>query len=320
MSIIALILKIKLKYITIESNIFGISLKFLFIFYIILSVFLIIQRGGIDFRAFNFDTIYDLRAENNISGFLGYMVNWCAKVLFPFFFMYYLYKKNIKMILLVSSLQLLLYLSFGNKAFLFSIGIVILSAIFMKKNIYLKGMGIFLTVINVFSLLLVYVNLTDILHRAIPYRMLFIPAQIQYQYYEFFSSKDKMVFAEGFIGKIFLLENDYQIPIPVLISNYFLDNDSHSNTGLFADAYYNGGILGMLIIASIFALILILIDSFTFNIPPFFVIGSLSYILFVLNDTGLQTTLLTGGLGLMIMLFVLLNWTVRGQNNWLTCK
>lgn len=313
--IIGLILRLKPKYIAIKGNAFSLFLIIAFVIYILMNVLLVIKRGGIDARAFNFDTIYALRSENNISGIAGYFVNWCAKSFFPFFLLYFYVRKKYILLFPISILQLLLYLSFGNKAFLFSLGVVIITIIFIEKNIYLKGLGIFLVFINIFSYVLKIFDITDSLYRAIPYRMLFIPAQIQFQYYAFFDVRDKMLYSEGLIGKLLLLNNPFSDPVPIIISRYYLGRDSFSNTGLFSDAYYNSGVFGMLIIAILLGLIFLFIDSTTFNVPLYVVVGSLSYIIFVLNDTGLQTTLLTGGLGLTIILLLLLNSSLKRYIN-----
>ncbi|OTN93234.1 hypothetical protein A5810_002096, partial [Enterococcus faecium] len=69
-------------------------IKLLFIFYLLSSFYLIIKRGGIDYRAFNFDTIYYLREENNISGIMGYLLNWNTKAIAPFLIALYIYEKK----------------------------------------------------------------------------------------------------------------------------------------------------------------------------------------------------------------------------------
>lgn len=315
MLIISLILKIKPRYLSFEKYPSSVLLKSIFYVFLLLNIFLIFERGGIDSRAFDFDTVYDLRSENNITGLLGYIVNWCAKSFFPFFFIYFYYKKKIPISVLLISLQVLLYLSFGNKAFLFSIGVVFISALFIQKRIFNKGMGLFLAILNIFAYVLNTTNITDSLFRAIPYRMLFIPSQIQFQYYEYFNSREKVLYSEGFIGKILNIDNALQNPVPLIISRYFLGRDSFSNTGLFSDAYYNAGIIGMIIVSVIFTVLLLIIDSTTLYVPIYIVVGSLSYIMFVLNDTGLQTTLLTGGLAINIILLQLLNSSMKSHRN-----
>lgn len=305
--IISLIVRIKPVPINIKDTTAQIWIKFIFVFYVIFTVYLFIKRGGIDTRAFNFDLIYDLRSENKIQGILGYIMNWCTKAYFPFFFLYFFYKKKYSMLFFVIMFQLLMYLSFGNKAFLFSIGVVVLTTYIMKKNNYLKGITLSIIGLNILSYILKAFNISDVLYRAIPYRMIFIPSQIQYQYFDFFKKGEKVLFADGIIGKILAIDSPYPDPIPLLISKYYLGSEAYANSGMFADAYANGGGILVVIIAIIFGIILYLIDSTTMNVPTYIVVGSSSYIMFVLNDTGLQTTLFTGGLGALMILLLLLN-------------
>jgi len=210
-------------------------------------------------------------------------------------------------------LQLLMYLSFGFKAFLFSIGVIIMCVLITKRGKFEREVIIALSSLNIIAYILDYFNITDTLRRAIPYRMLFIPSQIQFQYYEFFKDIEKMHFADGIIGKILSIESPFSEPAPFVISRFFSYNKvaSNSNTGLFSDAYSNGGFILMIIVAIMFAFILYVIDSVTYKLPLYVVVGSFSYMMFVLNDTSLQTTLLTGGMGLMIILLLLFNSSIE---------
>ncbi|NQE01024.1 hypothetical protein [Enterococcus gallinarum] len=140
--------------------------------------------------------------------------------------------------------------------------------------------------------------------------MLFIPSQIQYQYFDFFSINPKLHFSENFIGPIFGITNKYGVDIPILISRIFsgrIDNMAYSNTGIFSDAFSNGGFFAMIIVSIIFGFLLLLIDSCSKYVPMRITIPAFSYIMFVMNDTSLFTTFLTGGFGLMILFVYILN-------------
>lgn len=309
--IISLLLKLKPINIFEEIKSANVLLNTVFIIYLLITIFLIIKRGGIDFRALDFKTIYTLRSEAGFSGPLGYLLNWSAKVFCPFFFAFFLYKKNIWKQLLVLFLQLLLYLSFGFKAYLFSIGMLIMVVIVMKKNKFERDFTWGFTGIVVSSYILDILNISSTLLNSIPFRMIFVPAQIQYQYYEFFKYRDKMLFADGLLGKIFSIESPFDMPVPFVIAMYFQGVVSNSNTGIFSDAYSNGGLIAMIFFATLFALILYLIDSLTKRIPKYLVVASFSYMMFVVNDNSLLTSFLTGGMGLMLILLLLFNSSIK---------
>ncbi|TKN25129.1 hypothetical protein DVY48_08470 [Enterococcus faecium] len=285
-------------------------IKLLFIFYLLSSFYLIIKRGGIDYRAFNFDTIYYLREENNISGIMGYLLNWNTKAIAPFLIALYIYEKKYVKVAILLSIQIFYYLSFGNKAYLFSIFALLSIAFLMNfKNFIIKFTFLF-SLTNLLSMFLNMYFSVDFLQRAIPYRMLYIPSQIQYQYFDFFYIHPKLHFSENFIGSIFGISNKYGIEIPILISRIFsgrIDNMAYSNTGIFSDAYSNGGFLAMIVISAIFGFLLVIVDSCSKAVPLKITIPAYSYIMFVMNDTSLFTTFLTGGFGLMIFLIYILN-------------
>lgn len=285
-------------------------LQFLFFFYIISSAYLIFRRGGIDYRAFNFDTIYYLRDENNISGIMGYLLNWNTKAIAPFLIALYIYEKKYVKLIFILGIQILFYLSFGNKAYLFSIFALLATGFLMNfKNFCIKFPFLFSISIMFSSIMFKMFNI-DFLQRAIPYRMLFIPSQIQYQYFDFFSINTKLHFSENFIGQILNINNKYGIEIPILISRIFsgrIDNMAFSNTGIFSDAYSNGGFFAMICISIIFGFLLLTVDSASIAVPIKITIPAFSYIMFVMNDTSLFTTFLTGGFGLMILFIYILN-------------
>lgn len=308
---LGLILKLNFSSIRFKDNVADTILNLLFLFYVLCTIYLIVQRGGIDTRAFDFDTVYSLRSENDVSGLSSYLMNWVTKVFFPFFFTYYFYKKKFVILIPITILQLLMYLSFGNKAFLLSIGLVILFVIATKKN-FLKNIVLIICSLNIIAYLLDHYVSIDALKTAIPYRLLFIPSQIQFQYYDFFQNREKLYFADGIIGKILSIDSPFAESIGFIIGKYYSYNGlgSNSNTGILSDAYSNAGFIGMLVIIMLFGITLKIIDSSTKELPLYVVVGSLSYIMFVLNDTSLLTTFLTGGMAISVLLLILFNSTI----------
>ncbi|PKF46220.1 hypothetical protein CW664_00345 [Macrococcoides caseolyticum] len=312
--ILGLLLNFTHKKITITNYNARFILKLLFISYIIVTIIIVFIRGGIDNRALNFDSIYELRSENNISGVLSYINNWVVKVLFPLFFSIFIYKKNFLLAFLVSILQVIMFLSFGNKAFLFSIGIILFLFYAVKTKFFIRTMSVFMSLLILGSHFIRNILDIDELFRAIPYRMIFIPAQLQYQYYDYFSVREKIYFADGLIGKILSIQSPYPYGAPYMISTHYYDAFFSANTGIFADAYTNGGVVYMIICTLILVLLLVFIDKISSSIPLSILIGSMGYMLFVINDTGLLTTLLTGGLLFQLLIFIVLN---SAWNNYL---
>lgn len=316
--VIAFILHLKRYPIHIEKEkIASTLLGLLFIFYIFISIYLIIVRGGIDPRAFSFEEIYSLRAENKITGILGYFVNWCTKAFFPFFFMYYFYKKKHIYLIIMSVLQILFYLSFGNKAFLLSLGFLLFMLFIMKmsKNIARDFIGS-MTLANIAAYLLDVLNISKFLRDVLPFRLLFVPAMGQFQYYEYFIIYDKLYFSEGKIGRLLSIPYKYEYPIGVIVNQYFRGKDffSNGNTGIFSYAFADAGIIGMIAMAIIVGLIFWTIDSTTSKLPVYITVCAMSYACVVLNDTGLLISLMTGGIMVTMILLFVFNSAIKSDN------
>ncbi|MHB1454439.1 MAG: hypothetical protein ACYCYM_10870 [Saccharofermentanales bacterium] len=311
--IIFVVLKMRPSIISIKAEQSRMWLALIFVLYVIASIYLVLMRGGIDSRAFDFNSIYELRSENNVVGFMGYMLNWCTKVFCPFFFVYFYYRRQKLILLLILGLQLLSYLSFGNKAFLFSIALIIICVIIAKREKFDKEFILLISGINIIAYLLDILNISDTLRRAIPYRMVFIPAQIQFYYYEFFSTREKMHFAETIFGRMFSIKSPYSEGLSFYISRYYSSNEvyANANTGIFSSAYADGGFIAMILFSIILALVFYLVDSTTAKLPLYVVIGAFSYTMFVLNDASLLTSILTGGMGITIFILLLFNSNIK---------
>ena len=289
-------------------------ISFVFVGFALFMALLIYMRGGIDARAFSFRNIYALREEENVVGFAGYLKNWMPKVLFPLLFGYFALKKKWAWLIVTVLFELLLYLSFGNKAFLLCIGWALICLFSMKKGFFPIWITFLLTLIVLASGLLSFWNLSDSLRDAIPYRLLFVPSQIQFQYYDYFSINEKMFYAEGWIGKLFGLTNKYGEDVAFMIHRINSPNGgvSHSNCCFLADAYYNLGFFGMILISCLSGFFFSLYNNFK-RLPQALVLVSVSYIIFSFADTGFQTTLITGGMLMNFIMLYLLNYSYSNK-------
>ena len=286
-------------------------LNALFFIFVALCLILVVVRGGIDYRSFSFKTIYSLRSENNISGFLGYVMNWLPKFFFPLLASFFIMRKKYKSLLCIVIIEVLMYLSFGNKAFLLCIVWVFLCYFLVYKKRFFVGMTFLLIVGVLGSYLLSKLFQYDSLRNTLNLRLLFVPAQIQYQYFDYFSTHAKMYYAEGFIGKLFGIENRFGEDVAYFIGRLYSNGgETHSNTCVFADAYYNAGFISMILTSSVMGLIFGFYDRLS-NVKKEIIIGSLSYIMFSFMDTGLFTTLITGGLLFNILFMLYCNSTAN---------
>lgn len=256
----------------------------------------------------NFWNVYDVRWNVKYPFLMNYLVHWQAKVINPFLITLSYLNKKPKLLTLSILLQVLLYLITAHKSFIL-IPVAIFTVIkvldkydFFRVSAYLSGLGI--------AGSLVFYKVTDFIMVPfiIIYRLLFLPAQIKYYYFHFFSSNDFIYFSEGVIGKIFGLNFPYELPTNNMIASiYFGMPQSAANTGYLADAYANGGFLGMLIMTLLLTFVFIVIDSLSVHVRKNVVVGLSIFSVLGLNDLGLLTTLLTGGMLFLLLLLYLEN-------------
>lgn len=292
---ILIIPQIKLPKIKISQKYFFMVIILL---YCVTYAGIIYKYGLPDVRSLNFVDIYELRSERKISGILGYSVNWLAKAINPFLLLVCIDKKKYITAVFISIFQIVLYAVLGYKAFLLSIIAVLGCAILMKKNKFSGTITLGLITLNILSIS----NISEKLNTLITFRMIYLPSVIQYWYYDFFSIYPKLHFSEGLIGKLFNIQSPYNIRSYALIGYHYRGFYHTVNSGIFGDAFANGGFYAMLIISIIFSILLLTIDTISKNLPLYFTVSSMMYIIFVFNDTGLLTALFTGGMILMIVL------------------
>lgn len=277
-----------------------------FVFYLFVVLYLVFSAGGPDVRTLDFSNVYEIRGEGSVTGIAGYLLNWTAKVFGPFFFVYYLFRGKKCTAVIPLILQVLLYLTFAMKAYLFSAVLLLFFFLAFKKWNFVKCVPIcFATIVLVGVVLAVCFDLT-FLRGMWVYRMTYEPAKVEFWFFNFFQDNPHLLFSEGLIGKMLGISSPYPTTVTYVISGLH-GNEYNCNTGMFSDAYSQGGFLVMIILLALFGLLMTLIDAVSSRIPVPLVVVMFSYLMINLMDGSLLTTLLTGGLGLMIVMVFLFN-------------
>lgn len=266
----------------------------------VITFFLLIYFFGININL-DFSIVYEIRKNfvDQKVPFAGYLVNWSAKVFLPFLALVAIYntQKKIKYLplLVVSFIEIYLFSVTGNKAYLFSL----LLALFLgyvltdrnqlfKLNFLFAGMAL----MCLFSLWM----FDDIwLGSLFIRRMLFIPAKLSFNYFEFFSEHQYVYLSHSIFSSF--IPYPYSLDPPFLIGQVFFDKpEMNANNGIMVDGYMNFGIPGLIIWAFILSVLIRLADSVSFDkniriFGPFFVVTFLNFI-----DGFLLTSLLTHGM------------------------
>ncbi len=257
----------------------------------------------VNLSAFNFSKIYELRSSLEISnGLMEYLITWQYRIITPLFLVIFYLRNNKAGVLCSVSLQLLMFMIYPRKEVLLSIILIYTMLMISKMKIRFDTFFIRTLIVISFAFGLIYQFFGNLMAFAVvPVRLLYIPAMIKFQHYDFFSLHPKLYYSEGVLGKILGIEYPYGIPSGMLVSG----SNNNANTGYLAYAFDNAGFLGMIVITLIFSLILLLIDSMVVNENKNIIFSLLIYPMVILNDGDLLTLILTGGLFiLLIFLFV----------------
>ncbi len=251
----------------------------------------------------NFSQVYDFRSEfEQISsgGLFGYLNNWVMKIFTALIFAWAISIKKMNMILLSFFFILLLFMLSGHKSALTSIFLVLFFYyLFKVKNRNLFIIFTFLSLMSGIVFITLYFD-SIMLGSMMIRRSFFIPAYLNFTYFEFFSQNDFILWSNS-IFKYFI-DYPYNLSATHVIGNYLGKPDMGANTGFAASGFMHAGYFGVVIYTSIGIMIMNLINQLAMKTNKYIV---LSIIFFPINtffiSSDLFTTLLTHGLIIAII-------------------
>lgn len=256
--------------------------------------------------------VYLQRGEfrQTVTGIGAYIFNWVAKAINPFLIARGYVNWNPLLFGVGVGGQLLLFAMSGLKAVLFS-GLLLAAAI-----IALQGRGKNFGNWIVWGLVIL-VGLTAYIDNHLEMnlatslfvrRLLFVPGLNASYYFDFFSSNHHTLFGHSIFN--FFIDYPYDIRPAKLIGDVYVNSasgiDISANANFWADAYASFGILGILFFSAGLAGVLWLADSLAKGCQLKLAVLMLAYPAYILTNTKLQTTLLTHGLGLVLLILYLL--------------
>ena len=235
----------------------------------------------------------------------GYLFTWMVHTINPTFFALFIAKRKWFLVALIIALQLLLFSTTGDKLTLFALPFVFILMWVVKRNNPLAYIGVIFAGIILIGMLF-YLLTGDVWISSIfTRRMLLIPAQISFIYFNFFS-KNGPIYLSHSIFRGFL-KYPYELDPANLIGSVYFDQPAmHVNTGIAGDAYMNFGPVGLLMWGILLAVTLKLFDAGLKKVD--YKIGAAIVIMvaITLSNTGLLTSLLTHGILLALLLAYLL--------------
>jgi hypothetical protein len=261
-----------------------------------------VSTGAFSNLNLNLFKVYEVRAnESAFSGYFGYLLTSCAFTIGPFLIAYSMYMK--KPVLLISStgLQVLFFAMSGDKIFLVSSGMVVgVSSLFYFRasiRAYLLLLGASLLVVS--SVILAYLVEYEIVGSMFVRRIFFVPARLNFFYYEFFSVNPHTYLSH----LIPLADYPYLDDYGLIIGDFSGKPGGNATNGFLGSAFMHFGYLGLFMFSTVIAITFKIADYLAKHSSTLFVVAA-TVVPFrvMLIESDLSTSMLTGGVLLSLIL------------------
>ena len=263
----------------------------------------LLRTGGLARLNFDLSAVYEVREEyvERLGPLIGHLVPWQGYVLNPALILIAVRRRSLLLGLIGLVLQLMLFGMTGYRAFLLNPALLLIFYFVgwrrLLPSLVLGGM---LAVIAIALVLYAWLD-EPIIPSLLVDRVIMIPAEIHYWYYDFFGvhGAPPLQLSQSLLAS--LSPSHYSVPIAEVIAWTYMGTAASANVGLFGDAYANFGFVGCAIYALLFAVVLKTLDAAGRGCDARIGAALLAMPAFALVNAGLLTTLLTHGLALMAL-------------------
>lgn len=279
-----------------------------------LIVSIIFMRYGMpSMKALDIFSVYEIRGSGSfrLGQYEKYLFTWTTAVILPVGIAWCVTKRRYCGMLIISGFMLALYLYSGHKTFLFSIPLVILCTWWAARpkfyvELFTVGCFCFFVLVVLLWLSPVARDLIQRIFSVLARRVLYVPANNKFHYYEYFSERPLMGLGGIFPRWLLYIPNYYEsIPYTFEISEIFYGlPEMNSNTGFLAEGYMRFGHLGTVGIMLLFAWLLKMIDSFQSRTSYALAVGVFIYQIYTLADGYLLESMMLGPWMLLIVILL----------------
>lgn len=280
----------------------------------------IIMMGGLRYFNINLLKVYEYRhiSAHNLPGIFGYLSPMVSVVLLPFLLILAVYQRKWLIACLALAGSVMVFALTNHKGPLFypfiALGIYYITS-FRQRSIQWLISGFILIIL--ISLIPFYIINDETDEKSLPNiivgsmtirRGMFVPAHLNFCYYDFFSKHPQVIFAQSKLT-FGLINYPYDLKPPRLIGYHYFNNEKTSaNTGWLGSGYMNFGFAGMLFYGFLIGLLLSLIDTLSKNRELGISVAVIfTPLLGLFLSSDLPTVMLTHGL----LLALLLIWSCR---------
>ena len=296
---------ISFKKLAIVKN--GISIvviiSLIFVFFLVIWYFF----SGVNLNL-NFNKVYDFRADNYElagTGILSYTNNWTYQIFNITLFAIALLHKKYFFAFFIVVIQTYFFAASAHKIVFFLPFLVLSVWYYFRQTNSLVALPLSFSLILILALIYFYYSEVLFIPSLIIRRIFFVPANLAFAYFEFFSFNPKVFWSNGILSSF--LSYPYDLSLTHMIGRFIGYDGMGANNGYVASGFAHAGYFGVLFYSIILGLLLKLIDDMTYNkLPLWFSIAiSIGPLRTVLINSDLFTTMLTHGLFISLIIIFL---------------
>jgi hypothetical protein len=275
------------------------------LFVYVMSIF------GFKIRLLSFYEIYSVRDEFKqaleSAALAGYAVPWLGNVMHPLLVSLGITKNRLSLLGLGVFGQLYIYSLTGMKTMLLSV--VMFVAIYVAVRKEGRQFGALMAWGGVSILVAAIIADVTTGITFIPYiavgRLIITPGMLTGYYYEFFYHNEKVTMSDGLLSSI--ANYPYELPPDQIIGAIYRGNPAvNANANIWADAFANFGLVGVCVIAVLLGALFWVFDSLARGRNWKVAVLILGIPSIFLSNTALETSILTHGIGLVLLLLYLM--------------
>lgn len=285
-----------------------------------LIIYIVWKNGMFTLTALNIYKVYELRRSGSfvIGRYMQYLFNWVMAAVIPFLIAKKTDDRNYFIVFILCAVVLIAYLYSGFKSYLFYLPMILISSVWARRENFYNE--IFSSASAAFFVLVIFACFSPVfeifftrLYSLFGSRLLMVPANNKFSYYDFFSKNPKMGLGAIFPRWLIKIPNHYEnIRYTFLISElYYGEPEMNSNTGFLAEGYMRFGHIGILLILILFAVVLRMMDNMQKRAGYAFTIGAFVYPVLGLTDAHLLDSIFFGPW--MIIMLLLVAYTSKGE-------
>lgn len=266
-------------------------------FFVALSM---LGRGGLSHFNLDFSQVYVHRREVEAligTGMFAYLNTWAFKVINPALIAWALWRRRNLALVILLGLQVVYFGVSSHKSVLFSP--LLIAAVYfvgtrgVSHTVLTWCLSLAVAVSSFWTVQLGWIWPLSLFVR----RLFFVPAQLNFAYYELFSSIGHVNLSNGMLGA--WLRYPFSYPPQALVSSYVWGHyNTWANTGFLGTSYMHLGYVGMFLFSGVVGGLFLAVDSLVRNGVPAWLGLSVVVVPFhsLILSSDLSTALLTHGL------------------------